>query len=445
MDRKSLKNFLKRQTFTICSCLIVIITSSALISSALFTYTNKDNNNQVVNSGNFAITFSGQNNNIDTQNTFISSDEEGLQTNGYDFTVTNNGNIKATYNIMLGRDNSTVGNLVDTSYIRYSIDNGPARSLGDSKLASGDNNANYMYLLKSVNADSNKTNSHNIKVWIVESAPDSVINQNLDLSIKVASLAADPSNDQGYEISYTGAEEIYTIPYSGTYIIEAAGAEGTQGNKFGNADSNIAPGKGAIISGEFDFKVGDKLHLVVGGMGSTTSATGTDGTSGAGGGGSFVFKEISEITDTRYQFSKNSINMDTLLVAAGGGGTGDLGYSSTKTKEGYNGNSIDFKSPSNFVAYSTASNSGASAGNSTPLSITQYISYDLRGGIYTRNSGVCNGGFGGGGCQDDDRSYGGGWSGTSNISYSWSQGQNTIGSDSNFQSGNGYIKIKLKK
>ena len=48
MNKKTLKNFLRRETFTICSCLIIIIASSALISSALFTFNKEDDKNQVV-------------------------------------------------------------------------------------------------------------------------------------------------------------------------------------------------------------------------------------------------------------------------------------------------------------------------------------------------------------------------------------------------------------
>ena len=45
MNKKTLKNFLRRETFTICSCLIIIIASSALISSALFTFNKADDKN----------------------------------------------------------------------------------------------------------------------------------------------------------------------------------------------------------------------------------------------------------------------------------------------------------------------------------------------------------------------------------------------------------------
>ena len=447
MNKKTLKNFLRRETFTICSCLIIIIASSALISSALFTFNKADDKNQVVKSGTFSITFQG--NSAVVGDTYILNDSDGLNTDGYQFTVKNTGSIESTYNIMLGRNRSQTTNLIDLQYIRYSIDGDTPKTLTDSQritfATDEDNTTNCMYLLKSVNEKSGITNTHNVKVWISSSAPDSVISKNLDLSIMVTAVAADPSNEQGYQFTYTGSEEVYTVPYDGTYTIEAAGAEGSQGNKYNNLSSTVAPGKGAIISADFDLTAGDKLHVVVGGQGSTTTGTSTDGAAGAGGGGSFIFKEISTITQSTYQFTKSSVNYEPLLIAAGGSGTGDLGYSSSKNYAGYNGNSIAYKSPTNFTAYSTATNSGASSSMSSVLGISQYISYNLNGSTYTRNSSVCKGGFGGGGCADDQRSYGGGWSGASYTTYSWSLGSNTVGSSTNFNSGNGYVTIKLKK
>ena len=46
------------------------------------------------------------------------------------------------------------------------------------------------------------------------------------------------------------------------------------------------------------------------------------------------------------------------------------------------------------------------------------ISYNLKGATYTRGSSTCTGGFGGGGCQDDDQTFGGGWRGSGYITYS---------------------------
>lgn len=230
------------------------------------------------------------------------------------------------------------------------------------------------------------------------------------------------------ELAYTGAETTYIIPNTGTYRITVTGAAGRQGNKYGNTSTTVAAGKGASIRGDFNLNAGDILYINIGGMGSTTSGTANDGASGAGGGGTFVFKKVSSVTNNNIQFTKNSNYYEVLLVAAGGGGTGDLGYTSSKTYAGYDGVGATYYSSSNYTAFSQMSTPGtSSSATNGVMGITQYIKYNLKGGTYTRGSSVCKGGFGGGGCQDDQRSYGGGWSGSNYTAYSFCNGKNCSG------------------
>lgn len=242
-------------------------------------------------------------------------------------------------------------------------------------------------------------------------------------------------------IAYSGAEVTRTINEAGTYRITVTGAAGSQGNKYGNTSTTVAGGKGAQIYGDFTFAKGDVLYINVGGMGTTTSGTAADGASGAGGGGTFVFKKVSSITNSNIQVTKNSAYYEVLIVAAGGGGTGDLGFSSSKTYAGYDGKGTGFYSSSNYTKYSTTITPGTSSSSTTTtLGISQWISYNLKGATYTRGSSVCTGGFGGGGCQDDRRSYGGGWSGSNYASYSFCNGTNCTGTDG-VQSSNGTFKM----
>ena len=234
----------------------------------------------------------------------------------------------------------------------------------------------------------------------------------------------------GYIISYSGAEKTYTIDEAGTYRITAYGAAGSQGNKYGNTSTTVKGGYGAKIEGDFTFAKGDVLYINVGGMGSTTSGTAADGASGAGGGGTFVFKKVSRLFNSNIQFTKNGAYYEVLIVAAGGGGTGDLGFSTSKTYAGRDGNGTSFYSSSNYKNYSTTTTPGTSSSAiSSVLGISQWISYNLKGATYTRNSSTCTGGFGGGGCQDDQRSYGGGWLGSNETSYSFCDGANCTGID----------------
>src|SRR5579863_3657715 len=94
---------------------------------------------------------------------------------------------------------------------------------------------------------------------------------------------------------FSGSETTITLR-PGTYIITAYGAPGGPSSAWGTGG-----GRGAEMSGEFNFSTSSNLTLLVGGFG----ALGAGG--GGGGGGSFVVEGI------------------TPLVIAGGGGGGGSG------------------------------------------------------------------------------------------------------------------------
>ena len=251
-----------------------------------------------------------------------------------------------------------------------------------------------------------------------------------------------PPDVKKIEFAYTGALQTFIAPAKGVYSFELAGAAGSEGNIYGRTGLTSTGGKGAKIVAKFTLKKGDIVDLVVGGKGTCTQATSTDGTSGGGGGGTFAFKRISSITNSNYQFTKGSINYETLLAVAGGSGSQDVGYRNSNGT-GYPGQASSYKSPNNYTAYSTTTNAGTSSASvSGTMGISQFITYDAKGSYYTRNSGRAQGGYGGGGSQDDNYSYGGGWCKGTNTyqSTSWSLDTTATGTDG-ANSENGYAKI----
>ena len=453
MDRKYMSNFLRRQSFVILSSLVVVVLSITLASTAIFTFSQNSSEDQLSESSKFFVTF--VNGSKITNDVYITEDSEGMASTPYEFTVKNedeSGNastVSVSYVILVGRS-SNASNHIDNNYIKYSIDGEAPRTLGNSNVYSGTDDTNKMYSIKVNNLSAGGSKTHYLRVWIDKSAADdaNVVGKTVSLSIQVIAATSDPSASDsnniknGYQFEYTGTEATYIVPYTGTYTIVAAGAEGNTGNLYDYFSNNYRGGKGAKISAEFDLVQGDILHIVVGGQGNTTTGTNVNGASGAGGGGSFVFKEIESVTNSNYEFTKSATNLQTLLVAAGGNGTGDIAFSNDYRTNANNGNGANYKSPSNYTAYSTTTASSSSTALSSPLGISQYITYNSAGGTFTKNSSVCSGGYGGGGCNDNDQSYGGGWSGADYVTYSWSLGSNTTGIDGS-QEGNGYVNIKL--
>lgn len=98
-------------------------------------------------------------------------------------------------------------------------------------------------------------------------------------------------------INTQGIQE-WTVPQTGTYIIEAAGAQG--------GVSAATLGRGAIMEGEFTLNQGDVLKILVGQQGERTLTMSSNYQAG-GGGGSFV-----------------TFMNDTPLIVAGGGGANSI-------------------------------------------------------------------------------------------------------------------------
>ncbi|NVO03994.1 MAG: hypothetical protein HXX09_14960, partial [Bacteroidetes bacterium] len=201
--------------------------------------------------------------------------------------------------------------------------------------------------------------------------------------------------------------QYWTVPNTGTYKIEAYGAQG-------GAIGGYSGGLGAKMSGEFSLTAGDVIRIVVGQVGIGV------GMGAGGGGGSFVIKS---------PFNTNA----SILVIAGGGG----GASSYTPNNGYGGLTGTSGGTTNYpggtstgcYGYGTGGSSGngglegcAAAGggffgNGTDgghqagggVSFTN----GSNGGTSTNGSGFTHGGFGCGGAGSPSNGYGGGGGGYS--------------------------------
>ncbi|MBK7408029.1 MAG: HYR domain-containing protein [Saprospirales bacterium] len=145
--------------------------------------------------------------------------------------------------------------------------------------------------------------------------PIEVLTSNTDGACEAVVTFDDPLVDDNCELilfnsgqeifGYSGTIETWTVPAGVTSIsIEARGAEGG----FHTA-STVAPGQGAIVSGEFAVVPGQQLKILVG-------QKPANGNGNGGGGGSFV----TDIAD------------NPLIIA--GGGAGSTGEVSNPNKDG---------------------------------------------------------------------------------------------------------------
>ncbi len=241
-----------------------------------------------------------------------------------------------------------------------------------------------------------------------------------------------------------GSVQTYIVPSTGTYKITAAGAKGGKG---AGADAENIPlkgGNGAIVEASFTFTKGDKLVILVGQKGGDSdhpNDSSGDYTGGGGGGGTFVFRQISSAnSNLKYNFEKDDIAYEVLLVAAGGGGSSDAAYSNGVS--GSAGDASSIVTPINYNDPSTTTFNGTTSQNiKNGGSIQQYITNNGVGNMYTRNESTVYGGYGGGAVADDKVCSGGGWSNNGDIATSWSLDEGAKGMTGGNTKDHGYCVI----
>ena len=97
-----------------------------------------------------------------------------------------------------------------------------------------------------------------------------------------------------------------TLPYTGRYTFEAAGAPGTSPTY--NTATDRKGGRGAIIRGQMDFVAGEEIQFTIGRTGEAEQYN------GGGGGGTFVVKQA--FCDS----VSGQIDSNIVLIAGGGAG-----------------------------------------------------------------------------------------------------------------------------
>ena len=108
----------KKLIIIIVVSIIVSILVITGVSYALFSKTLKGDKTLSIESGTLKIDFE-EGDTINLENTGTLSDEEGLESKPYTFTITNSGDIKAYYTISFQED--TDNNTLDTNFVKYKL------------------------------------------------------------------------------------------------------------------------------------------------------------------------------------------------------------------------------------------------------------------------------------------------------------------------------------
>jgi len=176
--KESLKPLFKRQALVIGLSVFLILVITLATSVAIFTKTGEGSEYNVVQVGDLELSYvdlNDEGNVLELADSYPLSDSEGEVSTPYRFSVENTGTIIANYTVKILQDIDTINadgcsdNLLDYSYLRYKFDNETSGNLKDKIDASNE------YVVGNGTLEPGESNIHEIRLWINESSPNSVL------------------------------------------------------------------------------------------------------------------------------------------------------------------------------------------------------------------------------------------------------------------------------
>ena len=268
----------------------------------------------------------------------------------------------------------------------------------NGKEISGINNTKDEFTINDINGD--------ISVDVINDSTE------YDTETYLECIKEDENVGKVWNYDYTGGEQTFTVPTTGTYKLEIWGAQG------GSINETYYGGYGAYSFGNIKISQNNKLYINVGGQG-TVSQGGyngggsTDYSGGGGGGATHIALESGKLSILENK--KNYI----LIVAGGGGGSGAFNNYVGGAGGGYIGEKAAGSSP----GFGGTQLSGGEVSNYTGPTSTSGIRGSFgQGGnggheiAYKQGSGAGGSGFfggSGGGARDGGGGGGSGYIGNS--------------------------------
>ncbi|RJQ26060.1 hypothetical protein C4565_07530 [Candidatus Parcubacteria bacterium] len=142
----------------------------------------------------------------------------------------------------------------------------------------------------------------------------------------------------------TGSLQTFTASTTGSYIIEAWGAQGGSGT----GSNSLTGGLGAYVKGTVSLTAGDVIKILVGQQGGSNG--GAHGNENGGGGGTFVVKQTGNVP---------------LIIAGGGGGGPATSYGTSCTRTASEGNGQSGTSGVTISCAGTGTGGSAGSGGSS--------------------------------------------------------------------------------
>ena len=422
---------MKKNVIFVTISLIVLFSLGIALSYSMWNMSLSQETNNVIatTSECFDVTLTNESNAIKLENAYPISDTKGKNLTPFTFTIKNVCNTAASYSVSL---ESLKDSTLSSGFLKVMVNDNDPKILNSLDTTDTVNSGSIeSRVLDTGIIFKNQTKDYSIRLWIdydttLEDLDNEIKTLKSKIIIKATSLGY--TGESIFDFDYTGGEQTFTVPVSGTYKLETWGAQG------GTSNLTVG-GYGGYSNGQINLNKDEKIFINVGGTttdiygGYNGGGNGSNGTLGKidlylGGGGATHIATKSGILSSLENYKSN-----ILIVSGGGGGT--YHFNDDYIANGGSGGGFTGNSGSIFLSECGAGFTDTAATGGTQTS----------GGLGNNSSSDYSGSFGQGGSGGKDNMgtgagggyYGGG--GTYNVGCS-SEGSG---------GGSGYISNSLLK
>ena len=219
---------MKKKTIMIAIIILLVLSVAIGISYAYWILNLNQDSKNIVSTKCLNITFT-EGDAINLQKTYPMDDEEGSKLTPYTFTLKNECNDKANYQINL---ETLVESTLDINYVKVKL-NDEISVLGNNDAVTKTlDNATDSRMLETGILNANETKTFNLNVWLSYDAPNDTMNKNFESKITVTTsyhatlgtelikdlvAGADPDSDEVYTVpDKTSDTCTYTLAYDNT-------------------------------------------------------------------------------------------------------------------------------------------------------------------------------------------------------------------------------------
>ena len=234
----------------------ILLVLSLLVgaSYAYYIVTHSQTNSNVVKSTCISLSLTNEQNDISLDKQYPISDEDGASLTPYSFTLTNTCRNAISYNLNL---EMLEGTTLNSKYVKTMLNSRGAVNLATLDTTDTSiNTSTEARILTTGVLSSEESINYEFRMWMDSSTEADTNSMNKEFLAKIV-VTGVPT--KVYNFDYTGAEQVFAVPQTGTYKIETWGAQGGKNGKYAEG------GFGGYSSGLLTFDKNTNVYINVGG------------------------------------------------------------------------------------------------------------------------------------------------------------------------------------